>query len=146
VRDERRREPDGTVTSRQSAPVEGALPAERLGELYWEELARLVPGLVRVRPGPELRLLGLVPLLRLVPRGPATYEIAGGLLGASGTLTLALAGGVASVTVAGFRPRLPRALYAIEERVHVALSRRFLARVRREAAAEGDYNGMRVGV
>jgi hypothetical protein len=134
--------------------------ARRLGELYWRELERSTLGLVRARPtagAPQLRLLGFGPaLLRFgLPELAAgsssvscSYPIRGGLLARTPAGSIAFSQtGLDDVEVrsaiSGFFPRLAarrqRArwkglLYPqIQARLHVALSRRYFARLWREA-------------
>lgn len=136
--------------------------ARRLGDLYWDQLERSTLGILRVRgradEGTEIRLLGGGPaLLRF---GPARYEltpssvtcrypILGGLLtrtpGGSISFTQTVEGTVeVRSQIDDFFPRLaarrPRrrwkgVLYPqIQTRLHVALGRRYFARLRTEAA------------
>jgi hypothetical protein len=136
--------------------------AERLGELYWDQLERSTLRTLRVRPradgGREITVLGIgPPLLRF---GRAEYElgassvasryrILGGLLarapGGSISFTQTVAGTVeVQSEVDGFFPRLATRrlrhgwnglLYQqLQTRLHVALGRRWFARLRTEAA------------
>ena len=122
--------------------------ARRLGDVYWDELQRSLHGLVRARKGSggvELRVLGVgPPLLRfgrpehlVIPDSvTCRYPILGGLLTRMPTGTLS--------AIDGFFPRLaPRrlrrrgkgVLYAqLQARLHVALNRRYFARLQEEAA------------
>lgn len=130
--------------------------ARRLGSAYWEEVSRYSRGLVRVRDsgaGPELRLAGLVPLLRF--GAPATsvaedgvecrYPIRGGLLaaGPGGFLVLSQRGtGPAEVSIAveEFHSRLAvdgrigvrrRLFDRLQAPLHEGIGRRYLARAAR---------------
>lgn len=147
-----------------SRPVVEFSPAgaERLGRAYWREVERITWGLVRGRrqgSALELRLAGRGPsLLRF---GPPTvevsdelvscrYPIVGGLLArrAAGAITFAQTGlprpGMRS-TITGFFPRLAArqgepdwtgALYShVQSRIHVAVSRRYFARLIAEAGS-----------
>lgn len=137
--------------------------ARRLGELYWHEVEHSLLGLLRIRRRTagevtEISVLGHGPaLLRF---GPArlevtpvsvtcSYRIEGGLLArrASGSIsfTQSTAAGVeVRSEVAEFFPRLATrrrrrrwngVLYPqIQARLHVAVGRRYFARLRREAA------------
>lgn len=130
--------------------------ARRLGAAYWEEVARYSRGFVRprvTRDGPELVLLGLIPLLRFGldetivddDRVECRHAIRGGLLaaGPGGYLVLTQAGtGPTDVSIAveEFRPRLAvdgrlglrRRLFALfQVPLHEAVGRRYLARAAR---------------
>jgi hypothetical protein len=123
-----------------------------LGRLYWRALARVTRGLVRAREdgrGLELRALGLPPaLLTFAPAEigvedgavSCRFAIRGGLLARrpGGSLTVFQTGDAQpqlAAVVTGFFPRLgaragrPRwrgALYElVQERLHVAVSRRY---------------------
>ncbi len=142
-----RREDDGTVVSDQTVVLERPVVDETeegarlLAQTYWDEVGRATLGLVRVveRGGAlEQRLLGLVPLMRLRPQlGAATarFSIEGGLFAgaAGGSLLLAQERRDGEVRlharVEGYRPRLPRPLYALQSRFHVRISRRWAARL-----------------
>ena len=136
--------------------------AERLGWTYWREVERITRGLVRARRRAgslELRLGGTGPsLLRF---GPPTveatnelvscsYPITGGFLARrpSGEITFAQTGGMYPMvrsTITGFFPRLAAregepdwtgALYShVQSRIHVAVSRRYFARLISEAGS-----------
>jgi hypothetical protein len=145
-----------------SAPVveRSTAGATRLGEVYWREVQRATLGVIRPRrsaDGLDLRVLGLGPaLLRFgrpehavdSTRVRCLYPIRGGLLvrtpGGSISFTQIGADRVeVSSAIAGFFPRLaPRrqgrrrqgVLYPyLQARLHVALSRRYLDRLRLEA-------------
>jgi hypothetical protein len=135
--------------------------AARLGAVYWQDVERFTRGVVRPAPG-ETAVVLLVTgtrlaLLRFGPpertasadRVGLRYPIAGGLLArrAGGTIALSQARGAPvelRSAIAGFAPRLgarPAApawtgrLYtAVQARIHVAISRRYFARLVREAA------------
>jgi hypothetical protein len=137
-----------------------AAGAKRLGELYWRELERSTLGLVRARPtggAPRLRLLGVGPALlcfgqpelRVSPSSVSClYPIRGGLLtrAAAGSISFTQTGSydvAVCSSISGFFPRLAghshrsrwnSLLYAqIQQRLHVALGRRFFARLCQEA-------------
>ncbi len=141
-----------------------AAGGRRLGELYWAELERSTARLLRMRSAHdegtiEISVLGIGPaLLRFGPGrvtlSPRTvtcsYPILGGVLtrGTGGAISFTqTTNGVVEVSseVEGFVPRLasrrlrPRwkgILYPqIQARLHAALGRRYLARVRAEAVA-----------
>jgi hypothetical protein len=130
--------------------------ARRLGSAYWEEVSRFSRGLVRRRDrggGPELRLAGLVPLLRFGPpetivtgeRVECRYPIRGGLLaaGPGGFLVLSQrdAGPAeVSIGVEGFHSRLAvdgrigirrRLFDVLQVPLHERIGRRYLARAAR---------------
>jgi hypothetical protein len=134
--------------------------AERLGDAYWREVERVTRGLVRARERNgafELRLFGHGPaLLRFGPPtlqvtdrlARCSYPIEGGLLAqrAAGEIAFAQVGGstlAVHSTIRGFYPSLAArqgerdwtgALYSqVQSRVHVAISRRYFARLIREA-------------
>lgn len=119
--------------------------ASALSRSYWLEVARASRGLVRHREtsdGVELTILGAGPcLLRLGAveisveraRVSCTYRIRGGLLavGEGGTLRIAQLGGEPTelqVAVDGFLAR-GGLIYALQRRLHVAVSRRFFRRL-----------------
>ncbi len=144
------------------APVveRSAAGARRLGELYWRELERSTLGLIRACPttgAPQIRLLGFRPaLLRFgLPELAVSsnsvsclYPIIGGVLtrAPAGSISFAQIGlddvEVCS-TISGFFPRLAARthrpcwnglLYAhFQARLHVALGRRYFARLWKEA-------------
>ena len=156
------RSPSGAFESVQRiifpAPVveRSAAGARRLGELYWRQLERSTLGLVRARTGRgglQLRLLGIGPaLLRFgqpqhsvsIGEVSCLYPISGGLLAraAAGSISFTQAG-VDAVEVRsaidGFFPRLAARrrhglLYPhVQARLHVALGRRYFARLWAEA-------------
>ena len=135
--------------------------ARRLGDLYWHELDRSTFGLVRVRvtsDGVVLRLLGISPALLRFGREELTvtpdsvtcrYAILGGLLARMPGGWIAFTQTVGSPPevrseIDGFFPRLATRrvrrgwsglLYPhLQTRLHVALGRRYFARLRTEAA------------
>jgi hypothetical protein len=125
--------------------------ARRLGDRYWAEVAAASRGLVRgsrTRHGLELRALGRWPvLLRLAgpetlvdARGPTCrYRVVGGLLARlpAGTLTLSQSSEPPyelRATVTEYVPRLGTRLYEhLQQRIHVAISRRFFRALIEEA-------------
>jgi hypothetical protein len=135
--------------------------ARRLGDLYWHELDRSTFGLVRARVSPDavvLRLLGIGPALLRFGRGEPIvtpdsvtfrYAILGGLLvrAPGGWIAFTQTRGFpleVRSEVDGFFPRLATrrdrpgwsgVLYPhLQTRLHVALGRRYFARLRTEAA------------
>ena len=134
--------------------------AEYLGLTYWREVERVTRGLIRQREWNgvlELRLLGRGPSLLRFGRPTiqasstlvcCSYPIEGGLLAQrpAGEIAFAQVGGsppVVRSTIRGFFPSLAArqgerdwtgALYSqVQSRVHVAISRRYFARLIREA-------------
>ena len=145
------------------APVveHSAAGARRLGDVYWSEIERSLYGVVRARErsgGVELRILGIGPALlrfgppeHLVTRRSVTcrHAIVGGLLARmpAGSISFTQTGSSEvelSSAIDGFFPRLaPRRLRRgwngvlypqLQTRLHVALGRRYFARLRAEAA------------
>jgi hypothetical protein len=137
-----------------------AAGARRLGELYWREVERSTFGVIRARAGAdglEVRLLGIRPALlhfaqpkHAVSSGLVSclYPIRGGLLARApaGSISFTQTGSdvvEVSSAIAGFFPRLAARrqwrrwnglLYSqIQARLHVALARRYFARLRQEA-------------
>jgi hypothetical protein len=134
--------------------------AEYLGLAYWREVERVTRGLVRPRERNgtlELRVFGRGPVLLRFGR-PAleatdrlvtcSYPIHGGLLAQrpAGEIVFAQVGGsrpIVRSTIRGFFPSLAArqgerdwtgALYSqVQSRVHVAISRRYFARLIEEA-------------
>ncbi len=126
--------------------------AQRLGDLYWRELHRATFGALRTtqRDGePEIRLLGRSPaLLRFGHPEQAiaansvrcSYAILGGLLARApaGSIRFTQEGqGPVAVTsaVEGFLPRFGVLYAPVQSRLHVALGRRYFARLGREGRA-----------
>jgi hypothetical protein len=137
-----------------------AAGAEHLGRAYWREVEQVTRWLVQARErngSLELRLLGNGPLLLRFGR-PAleasnelvlcSYPIEGGLLAqrAAGEIVFAQAAGpppAVRSTIRGFFPSLAArerkpdwtgALYTkVQSRIHVAVSRRYFARLISEA-------------
>ena len=147
---------------RLPAPVvdHSAAGAKRLGDVYWNEIERSLYGVVRARErsaSMELRVLGIGPALlrfgppeHLVTPGSVSsrYPILGGLLARmpAGSISFTQTGSSdveLSSAIEGFFPRLaPRRLRRgwngvlypqLQTRLHVALGRRYFARLRAEA-------------
>jgi len=145
-----------------STPVveRSAAGAKKLGEIYWREVQRSTLGVIRVRrsaDGVDLRLLGVgPPLLRFGRPEHAVsstlvrclYPIRGGLLVRTpgGSISFTQTGSEAvevTSAMAGFFPRLAASrqghrwrglLYPqVQARLHLALGRRYFARLRQEA-------------
>ena len=134
--------------------------ADRLGRAYWREVERVTRRLVRPRESNgslELRLFGQGPVLLRFGRpvlkaskllAECSYPIEGGLLAqrSAGEIVFAQYGGSEPTirsTIRGFFPRLAArqgqpdwtgALYShVQSRIHVAISRRYFARLIRGA-------------
>jgi hypothetical protein len=119
------------VDSVQEGPTP-AVPVDERERRYWAELRRMTLGTAWLR-GDTIRALGLVPLIRLGPREGDRRPVLDGLLVAApgGTLAWEHADGVTRIALRGFAPRLPPLLYRVQDALHVALSRRYLRRLRR---------------
>ena len=151
-----RRSPDRSLVTEQTletghpiVPFSDA-GARALGGGYWVEVTRATRRLLRYRDtgeGLELRILGVPPaLLRLgsvdvavdTERVSCTYRIRGGLLalGEGGTISVSQVGRSPTelrVVVDGFLAR-GGLVYALQRRLHVAISRRFFRRLVSEEA------------
>jgi hypothetical protein len=135
--------------------------AQQLGATYWDEVERAMRRLVRRRRrdgGLELRVLGVWPVLLAFgepellvdgARVSCSYPIAGGVLAqraagriefvqsADGELDLrsAIRGFLPALAARAGRPHWTGALYnQVQNRIHVAISRRYFARLIRGAA------------
>ena len=122
--------------------------ARALAATYWREVERTTRRLVRVRARSEctvVRGLG-IPLLRFGrtritvadDRVACSYPIEGGVLARrpGGFITFGQEGRVLTSSISGFHPRLAAfpALYShVQARVHAAVSRRYFARLVRDA-------------
>jgi hypothetical protein len=145
-----------------STPVveRSAAGADRLGEIYWREVERSTLGVIRLRrsaEGVEVRLLGVGPVLLRFGRPEhavsetivrCLYPIRGGLLVRTpgGSISFTQRGSdvvEVSSAIADYHPRLAARrqtarwnglLYPhVQARLHVALGRRYFARLAREA-------------
>jgi hypothetical protein len=145
-----------------SKPVveRSAAGAKLLGDVYWREVQRSTLGVIRIRcnaDGLDVRLLGVGPALLRFGRPEhaisativhCLYPIRGGLLVRTpgGSISFTQAGSdvvEVSSAIAGFFPRLAARrqgrrwhglLYAqVQARLHVALGRRYFARLWQEA-------------
>ena len=147
---------DGAVESVQRMTFPGPVVertevgAGELGDLYWRALRQSTFGFIRIASGAdgfELRLVGRGPaLLRFSPEQKSVsddtvtcrYAILGGLLARApaGSIRFTQEGtdGVAVTSaVEGFLPRLGVLYAPVQSRLHVALSRRYFARLQRGA-------------
>jgi hypothetical protein len=133
--------------------------ATQLGEAYWRVVQRSTLGVIRVHRSPDgldVRLLGVGPALLRFGRPEhavsstevrCLYPIRGGLLARTpgGSISFTQRGSdvvEVSSAIAGYFPRLAARqerrwrglLYPqVQARLHVALGRRYFARLRREA-------------
>ncbi len=126
---------DGTIDSSQSAQVEAVLDAQRLEQLYWDEVRRVTFGLARFSRS-AIRLVGVWPVvLRFGPLVSGRRAILGGLVARKpgGTIAWRADGEQASVEVQGFAPLLRGPFWQLEQSFHDLVGRRFLARVASEA-------------
>jgi hypothetical protein len=155
-------ESEQRVAVREPVVDFSAAGAERLGRAYWREVERFTLGLIRPRERGgvlQLRLLGVGPALLSFGRPMieatsalvrCSYPIEGGLLAqrAAGEISFAQDGGsqpIVRSTIRGFFPSLAArqgepdwtgALYShVQSRVHVAVSRRYFARLIKAARA-----------
>lgn len=121
----------------------------RLAAAYWREVETTTGGLVRVFRSPDglaLRALGATLLKFGLPRIETVgdrvsccYPIEGGLLASrpGGFIVFGQDGTVLTSSISGFHPRLdffPGLYSCVQARLHVAVSRRYFARLVREAA------------
>jgi hypothetical protein len=139
------------TTTKRPIVDQSPLGANMLAGSYWREVAATTHGLVRVRAEDgriDVRLLGRGPaLIRLGPPVVAadlasvrcTYPIVGGLLVGrpGGALSLEQVSGdpvVLRSTLTEYVPRLVGALYfRFQARLHSLITRRYFARLVREA-------------
>jgi len=126
---------DGTVDTRQRAPLAAAVDVVRLEALYWDAVRRVTLGSVHFSEG-ALRLLGVSPvLLRFGPLVDGRRTILGGWFARrpGGTIEWRADSIHVAVEVVGFAPLLRGPLWRIESWLHDRVGRRFLARVACEA-------------
>jgi hypothetical protein len=153
---------DGAVESEQRVLLDAPAVAfdragaARLGERYWVEVQGATHGLVRSRMRGDrlqLRILGRGPVLLsfghpaldvTTTRVACRFSIEGGLLAqrGAGELTFTQTAGErveVRSAIRGFYPRLAagsgRLYSAVQSRIHVAISRRYFARLAREAGS-----------
>ncbi len=131
---------DGSVSVRDSAGGTPPLSGADLAERYWIAMRELTLGLVGRRG--DAVVVGPFELLRFGAAhvGPHAVEwpIEGGLLAdaAGGAWRIASRDGEVEAAMTGFRPRLPRPLYAVSHlQVHLLFTRLFLLRLRAPQAA-----------
>jgi hypothetical protein len=153
---ERRNADRSVVTEQRVRAIAPVVPftedgARRLGQRYWREVVRASRGFVRCREASdrvELTFLGRGPaLLRFGGAEVAvddhtvscTYRIRGGLLslGERGAIVVSQTGREETelcVRVDGFFARLGGAVYGVQRRMHLAVSRRYFRHLLAEAA------------
>lgn len=126
---------DGRLSTQASVAVPGPLSGAALRDSYLDAVRRLTLGLVRL----ENNSLHVGPLefLRFgrpaVSRNAVDWPIEGGLLagGAGGHWRLQSSGGRVEASLSGYRPSLPRPVYAATQlQVHQLFTRLYLLRVR----------------
>jgi hypothetical protein len=133
---------DGRVAVEDSVAMPNLVTGKTLRDSFWADVPSLTLGLVRAQD--NSLLVGPLELLRFGPanvtRNSVQWPIEGGLLarGPSGHLRIeALSGRVVS-SLEGYRPRLPRVLYALTQLpVHHLWTRLHLLRVRGRKPAQG---------
>jgi hypothetical protein len=126
---------DGAVTVEDSVAAAQPVSGQLLRDRFLAEMAALTLGLIRAH-GNSLRL-GPIELLRFgrpsVTSAAVEWPIEGGLLVGSpgGRWRIAASGDQLIASVDGYRPLLPRQIYALTQlHVHHLLTRLFLLRVR----------------
>ena len=126
---------DGAVTVEDSVAAAEPVSGQLLRDRFLAEMPALSMGLIRTR-GNSLRL-GPFELLRFgrpsVTSSAVEWPIEGGLLVGSpgGRWRIAASDGQLVASVEGYRPMLPRQVYALTQlHVHHLLTRLFLLRVR----------------
>jgi hypothetical protein len=133
---------DGRVSTSASVAVRGQLTGARLRDSYADSVRRLTLGVIQVRDN-AVRI-GPFELVRFgqpkVTRNAVDWPIEGGLLarGPGGHWRLQASGGHVEASLTGYRPALPRPLYAPTHlQVHQLFTRLFLLRVRGREPAPG---------
>jgi hypothetical protein len=132
---------EGEVSARDSVALAGSMSGAKLRDAYAKFVGAMTLGIVRwkndsVRIGPWEWLRFGRPT---VTRNSVDWPIEGGLLAEPGGHWLIQArGGRVEAKMTGFRPKLPRALYAISQlQVHLLLTRMFLLRLHGREPAPG---------
>jgi hypothetical protein len=126
---------DGAVTVEDSVAATQPVSGQLLRDRFLAEMGALTLGLIRAQ-GNSLRL-GPIELLRFgrpsVTSAAVEWPIEGGLLVGSpgGRWRIAASGDQLIASVDGYRPLLPRQIYALTQlHIHHLLTRLFLLRVR----------------
>lgn len=122
---------DGRVSTRDAVEVAAPLTGAQLRDTYIKGVNRITLGLVRFRRNSIV--LGPIELLRFgkpsVTRTAVDWPIEGGLLAGApgGHWRVHSSGGRVEATATGYRPRLPRPLYAASHmQVHLLVTRLYL--------------------
>lgn len=131
---------DGRVSIGDSVAGTPPLTGEQLADAYWAAMRDVTFGLARRRGGSVA--IGPVELLRLgepaVGAHGVEWPIEGGLLAGApgGRWVVTSQDGRVDASMEGFRPRLPRPLYAIShQQLHLLATRLFLLRLPRAGRA-----------
>src|SRR6266567_2978009 len=125
----------GRITTRAEVEVGGPMSGAQLRDAYLDALSALTLGLTRLR-GNSL-VLGPIVLFRFgkpsVTRSAVDWPIEGGLLAGApgGHWRIRSTGGRVEASATGYRPSLPRPLYAVSHlQVHLLFTRLFLLGLR----------------
>jgi hypothetical protein len=132
----------GRVSAGASVAVAGQLTGARLRDSYADAVRSLTLGVIQLKD--DAVRVGAVELVRFgkpqVTRSAVDWPIEGGLLarGPGGRWRLEARGGQVTASLTGYRPALPRPLYALTHlQVHQLFTRLFLLRVRGREPAPG---------
>ena len=132
----------GRVSTAASVALADQLSGARLRDSYGETISSLTLSIIRMRDN-EL-VLGPLTLLRFgtptVTRDAVDWPIEGGLLAgaAGGRWRLQASTGRVEASLTGYRPRLPRPVYALTHlQVHQLFTRLYLLRLRGREPAPG---------
>src|SRR5260370_6606286 len=132
----------GRVATGDSVAVAGRLSGEALRDAYVDALSLLTLSLVRLRD--NAIVLGPLTLLRFgepnITKDAVEWPIEGGLLAREpgGRWRLAASGGRVEASLAGYRPRLPPAVYMrTHPQVHHLVPRLYLLRLHGREPAPG---------
>jgi hypothetical protein len=133
---------DGAVWVEDSVLAPRALSGESLRAGYWDGITPMTRGLIQARD--RSLWLGTLELLRFgepeLRHNAVSWPIEGGLLaaGPGGRWKIEASRGRIVASVSGYRPRLPRAVYALTQlQVHHALIRLQLLAMRGRRPAAG---------
>ncbi|HEY0830663.1 MAG TPA: RDD family protein [Candidatus Dormibacteraeota bacterium] len=133
----------GRVSTSASVAVAGQLTGARLRDSYADSVRRLTLGVIQLKD--DAVRMGPLELVRFgrpeVTRSAVDWPIEGGLLarGPGGRWRLEASGGQVQASLTGYRPALPRPLYALAHlQVHQLFTRLFLLRVRGRQPAPGN--------
>ena len=133
---------EGRVAIQDSVEVRAPMTGQALHDAYWGAIRDIYFGLIRRRRNSVV--IGPVELLKfgepVIGRNAVEWPIEGGLLAGApgGTWRIDAADGHVVASIEGYRPRLPRAVYAVShQQVHLLFTRLFLLRVRGRGAPPG---------